>query len=193
MRSAACSSGRKNHSSTGLPAVSVGAPRSVVAPYRTVFTTLQRLLVGREITIRVDNHDVALTVTEFDSPLEQRGLAVGQLGEIRVAVRDMRWDQHRFDHAVAVLHNVHIRPGVPPLLVAAPVELTSVLPTELVDAALRRAAPQLCGELGTDGTARLHWVRRPRLGGLEVIKQNNRVGQSQLGANLLLNLLLVHP
>ncbi|HYB36843.1 MAG TPA: hypothetical protein VEF72_14530 [Mycobacterium sp.] len=151
-------------SSAGLPSVSAGA----AAPYRTLFTTLQRLLVGREITVRVDHHDVALTVTEFDSPLDPRGLAVGQLGEVRLAARDMRWDQHRFDRATAVLHNVHVRPGVPPLLVAAPVELSLALSREVFDAALRQAAPQLCGELSADGTARVHWARRPALGSLEV-------------------------
>jgi hypothetical protein len=151
-------------SSTGLPSVSVGA----AAPYRTLFTTLQRLLVGREMTVRVDRHDVALTVTEFDSPLDPRALAVGQLGEVRLAARDVNWDEQRFDSASAVLHNVHVRPGVPPVLVAAPVELSLVLPTEVVDVVLRRVAPQLRGELGVDGSARLRWSRRPAWGSLEI-------------------------
>ena len=77
-------------SSTGLPSVSVGA----AAPYRTLFTTLQRLLVDREMTVRVDRHDVALTVTEFDSPLDPRALAVGQLGEVRLAARDVTTAPH---------------------------------------------------------------------------------------------------
>jgi hypothetical protein len=147
-------------SSAGLPSVSAGA----AAPYRTLFTTLKRLLVGREIRVRVDHRDIALTVTEFDSPLDPLGLAVGQLGEVLLAARDMRWDQHRFDHVTAVLHNVH----VPPLLLAAPVELSAAVSAELFDAVLRQAAPQLCGELRADGTARVHWARRPALGSLEV-------------------------
>jgi hypothetical protein len=151
-------------SSAGMPSISAG----VTAPYRTLFTTLQRLLVGRQITVRIDRHDVAMTVTEFDSPLDPRGLAVGQLGEVRLAVRDMRWDQHRLDRAAAVLRNVHVRPGVPPMLVAAPVELSSALPAEVVDAVLRQAVPGLRGELNSDGTARLHWARRPTWGGIDV-------------------------
>jgi hypothetical protein len=151
-------------SSTGLPSVGAGA----AAPYRTLFTTLQRLLVGREMTVQVDRHDVALTLTQFDSPLDPRALAVGQLGEVRLAARDMRWDQHRFDRVNAVLHNVHVRPGMPPALVAAPVELSLMPPTELVDVVLRQVAPQLCSELGVDGSARLHWSRRPGWGSLEI-------------------------
>ena len=155
-------------SSTGLPSVSAGAAQAVAAPYRTLFTTLQQLLIGKEVTVRIGNQDVVLTVTELDSALEPRGLAVGQLGEVRVAARDIRWDQHHLQRAVAVLRNVHIRPGVPPVLVAAPIELSSALPTEIFDTVLHQSAPQLRSELCEDGTARLRWARRPGWGGLEV-------------------------
>ena len=134
-------------SSTGLPSVSAGAAQAVAAPYRTLFTTLQQLLIGKEVTVRIGNQDVVLTVTELDSALEPRGLAVGQLGEVRVAARDIRWDQHHLQRAVAVLRNVHIRPGVPPVLVAAPTELSSALPTEIFDTVLHQSAPRLRSEL----------------------------------------------
>jgi hypothetical protein len=111
---------------------------------------------------------VVLTVTELDSALEPEGLAVGQLGEVRAAARDIRWDQQRLQHAIAVLRNVHIRPGVPPLVVAAPVKLSSVLPAEIFDDVLRQAVPQVRSELCEDGTARLRWVRQPGWGGLQV-------------------------
>ena len=79
-------------SSTGLPSVTAGAAQAVAVPYRTLFTTLQQLLVGKRVTIRMGDHDVTLTVTELDSELEPRGLAVGQLGEIRVAASEIDWD-----------------------------------------------------------------------------------------------------
>ncbi|SOJ53802.1 hypothetical protein MSIMFB_01299 [Mycobacterium simulans] len=154
--------------STGLPSVSAGAAQAVSMPYRTLFMTLQQLLVGKEVTVRIGDHDVVLTVTELDSALDPQGLAVGQLGEVRVAARDVRWDQHHLRSAVAVLRNVHIRPGVPPLVVAAPTELSSTLPAEVFDDVLRQAAPQLRSELRQDGTARLRWARRPDWAGLEV-------------------------
>ncbi|BBX74565.1 hypothetical protein H7H78_07825 [Mycobacterium shinjukuense] len=155
-------------SSTGLPWVSAGAAQAVTAPYRTLFATLQQLLIGKHITVRIGNHDVRLTVTELDSALEPQALAVGQLGEVRVAARDISWEHHHLDGATAVLENVHIRPGVPPQVVAAPVALTSALPAEIFDDVLRQATPRLRGELGEDGTARLRWARQPRWGGLEV-------------------------
>lgn len=63
---------------------------------------------------------------------------------------------------------MHIRPGVLPLVIAAPVELSSALPTEIFDDVLRQATPQLRGELSESGAARLRWARRPDWGGLEV-------------------------
>jgi hypothetical protein len=155
-------------SSTGLPSVSAGAAQAVAVPYRTLFATLQQLLVGRQLTVRIGDHDVTLTVTELESELDPQGLAVGQLGEVRVAARDITWDENRLQSAVAVLRNVHIRPGVPPLVVAAPAELSSELPKDVFDDLLEQVAPQLRSGLGEDGTARLHWARRPGWGGLEI-------------------------
>ena len=72
------------------------------------------------------------------------------------------------DGATAVLHNVHVRPSAPPVLVAAPVELTLELPATVLDELFRLAAPRLAGEIGPDGIARLRLARRPALGHLEV-------------------------
>jgi hypothetical protein len=159
-------------SSTGLPSVSAGAAQAVAMPYKTLFLTLQQLLVGKDVTVRIGEHDVRLTVTELNSELDPQGLAVGQLGEVRVAARDISWDdkgsRQRLQSAVAVLRNVHIRPGVPPLVVAAPAELSTELPKDIFDGLLEQSAPQLRSESGQDGTARLRWARRPGWGGLEV-------------------------
>jgi hypothetical protein len=155
-------------SSAGLPSVTAGAAQAAAMPYRTLFITLQQLLVGKEVTVRIGEHDVVLTVTELDSALEPQGLAVGQLGDVRLAARDIRWERNHLQSAVAVLHNLHIRPGMPPLVVSAPAELTTAVPANIFDDVLRQAAPQLRGELCEDGNARLRWARRPGWGGLDV-------------------------
>lgn len=148
--------------------VSAGAAQAVSVPYRTLFATLQQLLIGKDVTVRIGDHDVRLTVTELEPELDPQGLAVGQLGELRVAARNICWDENRLQSAVAVLRNVHIRPGVPPLVVAAPTELFTELPQDIVDDLLRQAVPQLRSELGEDGTARLSWARWPGWGSLEI-------------------------
>lgn len=155
-------------SSTGLPSVAAGAAQAAAMPYRTLFLALQQLLVGKRVNVQAGDHRVVLTVTEFESALEPRELAVGQLGQVRVGARDITWDEHHLQSAVGVLHNVHFRPGVPPVVAAAPAELTVTLPAKIVDEALRRVAPHLRTVLGDDGTARLQWARRPGWGGLDV-------------------------
>jgi hypothetical protein len=138
------------------------------AAYRTLFTTLRRLVVGRRLTVKLDAGELILTVTELESRLDMRGLSVGQLSDVRLTARDISWHGSHFDRASAVLHNVHLRPAAPPVLVSAPVELTLDVPTAVLDDVFRWAAPRLSGEVGGDGVARLRLSRRPRLGHLEV-------------------------
>jgi hypothetical protein len=151
-------------SSAAMAPVSSGA----AAAYRTLFMTVRRLVVGRRLAVRLDDGDLTLTVTEFDSRLDVRALSVGQLNDVRVAAHDIRWNGNQFDRATAVLHNVHMRPSAPPVLVAAPVEVTLEVPAAVLDDLFRWAAPRLAGEVGPDGIARLRLARRRMLGHLEV-------------------------
>lgn len=155
-------------SSLWSTAAVVPVSTSAAAAYRTLFVTLRRLVVGRRLTVRLTDGDLTLTVTEFDSRLDVRGLSVGQLNDVRLAARDLHWGGSEFAHATAVLHNVHLRPTVPPVMVAAPVELTLDVPASALDDLFRWAAPRLSGDVGSDGIARLRLSRRPLLGHTEV-------------------------
>jgi len=138
------------------------------AAYRTLFLTLRRLVVGRRLAVRLADGDLVLTITEFDSRLDLRGLAVGQLNDVRLEATDLSWNGLSFDTASAVLQNVHVRASVPPVLVAAPVELTLELPAPVLDELFRWAAPRLSGEIGDDGVARISLARRKGSGHVEV-------------------------
>jgi hypothetical protein len=151
-------------STAAVAPVSSGA----AAAYRTLFMTVRRLLVDRRLAVRLDDGDLTLTVTEFDSRLDMRGLSVGQLNDVRLAARDICWQGSRFDRATAVLHNVHMKPSTPPVLVAAPVELTLEVPAPVLDHLFQWAAPRLSGDVGADGVARLRLASRPLLGHVEV-------------------------
>jgi len=151
-------------SAAAAPPISSGA----AATYQTLFVTLRRLIVGRTLVVRLDNGDVRLTVTKFDSRFDVRRLAVGQLNDVRVIARDIWWDESRFEQGTAVLHNVHLRPSSRPVLVAAPVEMSLELPGAALDSLFRWAMPRLAGEVDADGVARLRWARRPAMGNLEV-------------------------
>jgi hypothetical protein len=157
-------------SSAAVAPVSTGA----AAAYRTMFATVRRLVVGRRLTIGLDDGSaVRLTVTGIESRLDVRALAVGQLGDVRVDARDIRHHDirhgdNRFDRATALAHDVGVRPGVPPVLVAGPVELTLEIPTRALDTLIGWAAPRFAGEVGADAVARLRLTRRPGWGQLEV-------------------------
>jgi hypothetical protein len=151
-------------SATAMVPVNSGA----AAAYRTLFVTVRRLVLGRRLTVRLDDGDLTMTVTEFDSRLDTRGLAVGQLSDVTATAEDIDWRTSHFDRATVKAHNVHLKPGAPPVLVAAPVDLTLDLPSSVLDDLFRTAAPLLSGAVGPDGVARLRLAKRPRLGHVEV-------------------------
>lgn len=147
-----------------VPPVSTGA----AAAYRTVFITLRRLVVGRRMTVRADSGPITLTVSQLESRLDVRRLAVGQLDDVHVSATDIGWQGGRFDRASAVLRNVHVRPGAPPTVVAAPVHLTLDVSTSALDDLLPTMAPRFAGTIGDDGVARVRFARRPGLGHVEI-------------------------
>jgi hypothetical protein len=142
---------------------------SVGAGYRTLFETIRNRVLGRRVTIRLERGALRMTVTEFQAPMELRSLSVGQLGEVQVAAEDIQWNGYTLQRAHAVLHNVHLRPTAPPVMVAAPVEVSVELTPSVVDELLTRFVPRLTGQLSVDGRATLRWAAHPAVGSVEVI------------------------
>lgn len=151
-----------------LRPLNVVAHTGVAAAYQTLFFTMRRLMLGRRLTVRVEGGDLTLTITRFHSPLRVRSSVFGHLDYVRLMARDVRWDGHRLDRVSVILHDVHVRATVPPVLVAAPVELTVEVPTPVLDDLLRWAAPRLSGDVGPDGVARLWLAKRRGTGHVEV-------------------------
>jgi hypothetical protein len=151
-------------SATAVPTVTTGA----AIAYRTLFEALRRLVVGRELTVGLSGNDLVLTVKEFDFRLDMRGLAIGQIGDVLVVAEDVGWREYRFDHAMAVASNVHFRPGATSEIVAAPVELSLMLPARVLEELVVAASPQFTAEIGDDGVVWLRWARKPAWGHLEV-------------------------
>ena len=151
-------------SATAMVPVNSGA----AAAYRTLFFTVRRLVLGRRLTVRLDDGDLTMTVTTVDSRLDVGGLAVGQLNDVTVAAENVVWRTSRFECARVVLHNVYVKPGVPPVLTAAPVEVAVDVPSAALGLLFRTAAPRLSGEVSADGVARVRLARQPWLGHVEV-------------------------
>lgn len=140
----------------------------VIRLLRTLFVTLPRLVVSRRVTVALDEGELRATVTAFDPRLDVRTLPTGNFGDLRIAARDVRFNDSRFDRAEIVLRDVQLRPAVTPVLSAAAVEATVHVHAEGLHELFRWAAPRLAGEVGADAVARLRWARHPGLGHLEV-------------------------
>jgi hypothetical protein len=145
------------------------ANTGVAAAYKTMFVTIRRLVVGRRLSVSVDDGTLDLTVTRFSSRLDLKHVATGRHHDVRLEAQDIRWRDYEFDRAHVTLRNLHFRGSFRPTeLVAAPVELTVELPAPALDDMFRWAAPRLAGEVGPDGVARLHFAKRRGSGHVEV-------------------------
>jgi hypothetical protein len=143
------------------------ASTGMAAAYKTIFVTVRQLVVGRRLSIRVDDGLLVLTVTRFSSRLGR--LATGGHHDVRLEAKDVCWRDYAFDRAHVTLHNLRFR-GIlrPTEMVAAPVEMTIELPAPALDEMFKWAAPRLAGEVGPDGVARLHFAKRRGSGHVEV-------------------------
>jgi hypothetical protein len=156
-----------------LPGVSA---LPTVTPFSPLKPLLDRLvglvrsrLVGRRITIRLANAQLRLTLTELDVRLDAIGMPSGQLDDVRAAARDVEWaDDLTFERASATLRNTHVRPGIRPTLVSAPVDLTLTLSSDVVAGLVAEHRPELVAEITEDAEPRLRWAGRPDWGYLRV-------------------------
>lgn len=126
------------------------------------------LVQGRRLTVKVNDTNVRLTITEFDPRLDILRLSIGRLSEVELAACNIEWAGNRIERASAVLHNVYVRPSARPELVAAPVRLTADVSAGELHDLFGRVAPRLSGGVGSDGIARLWLARRAGWGHLEV-------------------------
>lgn len=145
------------------------ANTGVAVAYQAMYFTLRRLVVGRRMSVRVDDGLLDLTITRFGSRLPLRGLSIGRHHDVELEARDIVWRDREVSHARVLLRKVHFRGNLRPTeLVAESVELTVEVPAPALDELFRWAAPRLAGDVGPDGVARLHFAKRRGSGYVEV-------------------------
>jgi len=138
--------------------------------YRTALLTVRPLVIGRRITVRLRTSDLAFTVAEFDSRWDASIFAVGHIGTVDITAHKVKWAGTALNSITAKLNNLHVRPSVPPMLAAAPVQLTVEVPSDSLDELIRAAEPRVRTEIGADGVARIR-LSRFRSGFVEVNPQ----------------------
>jgi len=68
---------------------------------------------------------------------------VGQYGQVRIAARDVQWNGYELERVEVQARNVHLRPGVRPTLVAAPVLVEAFVSASAASRRLAATSPLL--------------------------------------------------
>jgi hypothetical protein len=117
------------------------------------------VIAGQKVTMELD--DLAVSIGA--------GLAFGQFDDVTIDVKDIDWEGRRISTMRLVGHNVHLRPGLTPTLVASPVTIDACV----ADDDLATWVPEIVGrrlrvEIGDDAIARVHVRDREHLGAVEM-------------------------
>jgi hypothetical protein len=115
-------------------------------------------LAGREVTAEVV--DLAIGTGP--------GLALGQFEDVRLDLRDVEWEGRRVTTLRVHGRNVHLRPGLTPTFVTAPVIITATIDQDALPTWSTRWTERFNLEIGDDAIARIHLREREHLGAIEV-------------------------
>ena len=113
---------------------------------------------GREITAEVV--DLAVDTGA--------GLALGQFEGVRLDLRDVEWEGRRVTTLRVHGRNVHLRPGLTPTFVTAPVIVTATVDQDALYTWSTRWTERVHLEIGEDAIARVHLRDHEHLGAVEV-------------------------
>ncbi len=119
-------------------------------------------LVGREIETTIGDDRVSFVLESLRVDPPQYGPLVGQFGTVDVRVRQLHWRDRRIGRLRICAENVHVQPGVPSTLVAAPVALTATVDQTEIAALVSATRPGVVVTLAEGGASaalagREHW------------------------------------
>jgi hypothetical protein len=126
-------------------------------------------LIGRMLDLRFGPTEVRLVLTAFRLLKPPVGILVGQLGDVLVDARDVRWHGAEVARLRIVARNVHIQPGPTTILVTAPVRFEAWLDQQTVDGIVARTTGRVVVELTDEGTARARLPQRPGWGHVDLV------------------------
>jgi len=105
-------------------AASVGLPQPGTLPgdpFAALVDAARAWLIGKKRTIRFSGQDLTLVLTDVSVGGADLARVVGQYGKVGVCACDVEWGDFQCQRVDVEARNVHLRPGVRPTLVAAPV------------------------------------------------------------------------
>lgn len=140
---------------------------SPAATVRELLGLVESQLRGRRLRLAVGDAEVELTIEELAGDAPPLGPPIGQFGHLQIRATDVGWDGGHLSALTVQLRNLHVQPGDPPLLVAAPIEVEAVVDQDDLDGLLGEHAPRVHVEV-IDGQVLARVVGREGLGHLAI-------------------------
>src|ERR1700727_2211472 len=111
-----------NMTSAASASIGLPLPKSLPGdPFAAIVEAARGWLIGKKRTFPFAGHDLTLVVEDISIQGVDLARVVGQYGEVRTAARDAQWNGFDLERVEVQARNVHLRPGVRPTMVAAPV------------------------------------------------------------------------
>jgi hypothetical protein len=112
-------------------------------PFAAVVDAARAWLVGKKRTLRLSGQELTMVLTDISAEGSDLARAVGQYGQVRVTARDVLWDGQQLERLEVRARNVHLRPGLRPVLVAAPVLVEAFVTAPVASRWLASVSPRL--------------------------------------------------
>lgn len=177
-------------SNVGIPM----PPRLPFDPLGMLLDLLKSQVIGRRITHKFMDKEVKLTLDSLEFDGNELLRALGQYGTVRVTAHDIEVGHGRSDHLYVEAHNVHLRPGPIPAVVASPIHFRTRMSEQLLREWIQRHYPAI--EIMLDHerlivglSGRLAWAKvevEPVAAGpsIRMNPKGFRIGSNRLGLGL---------
>ncbi len=133
------------------------APQLII---EQILKTAGARLVGRDLTLATgsDSSTMQLHLADLHFAMTPLALAVGQLGTVTANTTNVAWDGGRLNALDMTFANVHLRPGMQPAMVIAPLRFRATIRQDVLDELLADTADKVTVHLAPSGVA---YARKP--------------------------------
>lgn len=146
--------------STGLGRYAVGPAKPLIA---LVEQSASRLM-GRELDLTFGDARAHVCLRSLRFAPTAAGMMSARLDAVDVELENVRWDGGRLDELLLRVRQGRVLPGMRPVLVAGPIDVTARLRQLTLDDWLARAGVEWGVTLAANGSVEVTWPGRERLG-----------------------------
>lgn len=126
-------------------------------------------LIGRMLDLRFGPSQAQLILTTLRLVRPPVGLLVGQLGDVEIEARHVRWPGGELARLRMEACNVHTQPGATTSLVVAPLRFQAWMSQSVVDGIIAGSTERVVVELTGDGVARARLPQHPHWGHVDLV------------------------